>query len=269
MPVDLAKHANAEGAKAVAKYVNSVEDDKKNKSSRTKAPVTKESRADLRFSVTRTEGFFNIYRRKVQSTTKVHMAAVLEFITAEIFEEAVKYSKSNKKKQVTPRHIFMAIHTDDDLSSLLPDTVYDGGVVPHIHKALLKDGKKGDEEETPVDMKVTTKLKKASKKKGAASTKKRRFRPGTVALKEIRYFQRASETLIRRQPFTRLVREVAQDFKDDLRFQMSAIDVLHRFIEAKLIDMMEKANRTAIHAKRVTVMPKDLQLARRLAGERE
>lgn len=270
MPEELAKHANAEAAKAVAKYTNSVSNDRKNKKpgSKTKTPVTKESRAGLQFSVTRTEGFFNIYRRKVQSTTKVHMAAVLEYITAQIFEEAVKFSKNNKKKQITPRHIYMAINTDDELSRVLPGYVYDGGVVPHIHRALLKDGKKGDE--AVDDMKVTSKLKKTKKTKKASdgSTKKRRFRPGTVALKEIRYYQRASETLIRRQPFTRLVREVAQDFKFDLRFQMSAIDVLHRFIEAKLINTMQKSNMIAIHAKRVTVMPKDIQLARRAAGER-
>ncbi|KAJ3893693.1 histone-fold-containing protein, partial [Lentinula edodes] len=99
-----------------------------------------------------------------------------------------------------------------------------------------------------------------------------RFRPGTVALREIRRYQKSTELLIRKLPFQRLVREIAQDFKvcmlTDLRFQSSAVMALQEAAEAYLVSLFEDTNLAAIHAKRVTIQPKDLALARRLRGER-
>nr|CAI5858640.1 unnamed protein product [Callosobruchus analis] len=74
--------------------------------------------------------------------------------------------------------------------------------------------------------------------------------------------------LIRKLPFQRLVREIAQDFKTDLRFQSSAVMALQEASEAYLVGLFEDTNLCAIHAKRVTIMPKDIQLARRIRGER-
>ena len=96
----------------------------------------------------------------------------------------------------------------------------------------------------------------------------RRFRPGTVALREIRRYQKSTELLIRKLPFQRLVREIAQEFKSDLRFQGSAIMALQEATEAYIVSLFEDTNLCAIHAKRVTIMPKDIQLARRIRGER-
>ncbi|CAD6569906.1 MAG: histone H3.1 [Tremellales sp. Tagirdzhanova-0007] len=98
--------------------------------------------------------------------------------------------------------------------------------------------------------------------------KPHRYRPGTVALREIRRYQKSTELLIRKLPFQRLVREIAQDFKTDLRFQSSAVMALQEASEAYLVSLFEDTNLAAIHAKRVTIQPKDLQLARRLRGER-
>ncbi|KFV13536.1 Histone H3.2 [Tauraco erythrolophus] len=70
------------------------------------------------------------------------------------------------------------------------------------------------------------------------------------------------------RPFQRLVREIAQDFKTDLRFQSSAVMALQEASEAYLVGLFEDTNLCAIHAKRVTIMPKDIQLARRIRGER-
>ncbi len=69
-------------------------------------------------------------------------------------------------------------------------------------------------------------------------------------------------------PFQRLVREIAQDFKSDLRFQSTAVLALQEASEAYLVGLFEDTNLCAIHAKRVTIMPKDIQLARRIRGER-
>ncbi|XP_009470807.1 PREDICTED: histone H3.3 [Nipponia nippon] len=93
-------------------------------------------------------------------------------------------------------------------------------------------------------------------------------KPGTVALREIRRYQKSTELLIRKLPFQRLVREIAQDFKTDLRFQSAAIGALQEASEAYLVGLFEDTNLCAIHAKRVTIMPKDIQLARRIRGER-
>jgi histone H3 len=98
--------------------------------------------------------------------------------------------------------------------------------------------------------------------------KPHRFRPGTVALREIRKYQKSTELLIRKLPFQRLVREIAQEFKTDLRFQSSAVLALQEAGEAYMVSLFEDTNLCAIHAKRVTIMPKDIQLARRIRGER-
>jgi histone H3 len=98
--------------------------------------------------------------------------------------------------------------------------------------------------------------------------KPHRFRPGTVALREIRKFQKSTELLLRKLPFQRLVREIAQDYKADLRFQSTAVLALQEAAEAYLTSLFEDTNLCAIHAKRVTIMPKDIQLARRIRGER-
>ena len=98
--------------------------------------------------------------------------------------------------------------------------------------------------------------------------KPHRYRPGTVALREIRRYQKSTDLLIRKLPFQRLVREIAQDFKNDLRFQGTAILALQDASETYLVSLFEDTNLCAIHARRVTIMPKDIQLARRIRGER-
>merc|ERR1711906_74770 len=113
---------------------------------------------------------------------------------------------------------------------------------------------------------------KKAARKSAPSTggvkKPHRFRPGTVALREIRKYQKSTQLLIRRLPFQRLVREVGQDMKLDIRFESPAIAALQEASEAYLTSLFEDTNLCAIHAKRVTIMPKDIQLARRIRGER-
>ncbi len=103
---------------------------------------------------------------------------------------------------------------------------------------------------------------------GGGVKRPHRFRPGTVALREIRKYQKSTETLIRRLPFQRLVREISQDFRADLRYQSHAIAALQEAAEVYLTKLFEDTNLCAIHAGRVTIMPKDMQLARRIRGDR-
>ena len=98
--------------------------------------------------------------------------------------------------------------------------------------------------------------------------KPHRYRAGTVALKDIRHYQGSTALLIRKLPFQRVVREIAQDIKTDLRFQSAGILCPQEATEAYLVRLLDDANLCAIHARRVTIMPKDIQLARRIRGER-
>ncbi|KAF2203728.1 histone-fold-containing protein, partial [Delitschia confertaspora ATCC 74209] len=95
----------------------------------------------------------------------------------------------------------------------------------------------------------------------------RRYKPGTRALQEIRRYQKSTDLLLRKLPFARLVREIALEVDPNgeiLRWQSQAIAALQEATEAFLVNLFEHANLCAIHAKRVTIMQKDIQLARRL-----
>ena len=95
-----------------------------------------------------------------------------------------------------------------------------------------------------------------------------RFRPGVMALREIRHCQKSSALLVGRLPFQGLVREIARGFRTDLRFRSAAILCLQEAAEAYLVRLFEDTNLCAMHAGRVTVTPGDLRLAGHVRGER-
>lgn len=132
-----------------------------------------------------------------------------------------------------------------------------------VHMARTKQtARKSTGDEIP---RRVTKSKKTTNSSGVVK-RPHRFRPGTVALREIRRYQKSTELLIRKLPFQRLVREVAAAYQDDIRFQASAIAGLQEAAEGFLVGLFEDTNLCAIHAKRVTIMPKDIRLARRIRG---
>lgn len=99
---------------------------------------------------------------------------------------------------------------------------------------------------------------------GGGVKKSHRYRPGTVALRMIRRHQKSYDLLLRKLPFSRVVREIAQDFKNDLRFGSTSIIALQEAAEAFLVDMFSYGNLCSIHAQRVTVFPMDIKLALRM-----
>ena len=103
---------------------------------------------------------------------------------------------------------------------------------------------------------------------GGGVKKPHRWRPGTVALREIRKYQKGTDLLMRKAPFQRLVREIACGIKSDLRMQSTALLALQEAAEAYMVGLFNDTNECAIHAKRVTIMPKDMQLAQRIRGEK-
>ena len=97
--------------------------------------------------------------------------------------------------------------------------------------------------------------------------RKNRYRPGEFALREIRSYQKTTCHLVPKTPFVRLVREIAREYNSAIRFQKFALEALQEAAEAYIVSLYEDANLCAIHARRVTVQPKDMQLARRIRGE--
>lgn len=117
--------------------------------------------------------------------------------------------------------------------------------------------------------KLATKAARKSAPAAGGCKKPHRYRPGTVALREIRKYQKSTDLLICKLPFQRFLREVTQDFHGDIRYQATALAASQEASEAYLIGLLEDTNLCAIHARRVTIMPKDMQLSRRIRREYE
>ncbi|XP_011887009.1 PREDICTED: uncharacterized protein LOC105572717 [Cercocebus atys] len=210
----------------------------------------------------------------------------LEYLAADILE--LTRSAIRDKTHSIPRHLQLAFRNDEQLNKLLGKvTITQGGVLANIQAVLplalssvrfcvwgslqmartKQTARKSTGGKAPRKQLATKAARKSAPATGGVK-KPHRYRPGTVALREIRRYQKSTELLIRKLPFQRLVREIAQDFKTDLRFQSSAVMALQEACEAYLVGLFEDTNLCAIHAKRVTIMPKDIQLARRIRGER-
>eukprot|EP00744_Colponema_vietnamica_P007761 GILI01011126.1.p1 GENE.GILI01011126.1~~GILI01011126.1.p1 ORF type:complete len:149 (-),score=12.89 GILI01011126.1:484-930(-) len=128
-------------------------------------------------------------------------------------------------------------------------------------------GKTSRKSTTPRKLGSNRPLPPSSPRSQQQQRRQKRYRPGTLALREIRHFQKTGDLLIRKLPFARLVKEIQQDFaKEQLRWQAEALLALQEAAEAYLVGLFEDTNLCAIHAKRVTIMPKDMQLARRIRG---
>lgn len=116
----------------------------------------------------------------------------------------------------------------------------------------------------------TKTLRASSKKTSEApitAKKSHRYRPGTVALREIRRYQKGTDLLIRKLPFQRVVKSIAKEIKGNVRFQNSALMALQEAAEAYMVGLFEDTNLCAIHARRVTILIRDMQLARRIRGD--
>ncbi|CAM9867620.1 unnamed protein product [Lampetra planeri] len=178
--------------------------------------------------------------------------SVLKVFLENVIRDAVTYTEHAKRKTVTAMDVVYALKRQGR-------TLYGFGAMARTKQTARKStGGKAPRKQ------LATKAARKSAPATGGVKKPHRYRPGTVALREIRRYQKSTELLIRKLPFQRLVREIAQDFKTDLRFQSSAVMALQEASEAYLVALFEDTNLCAIHAKRVTIMPKDIQLARRI-----
>ncbi|XP_011800353.1 PREDICTED: uncharacterized protein LOC105513924 [Colobus angolensis palliatus] len=211
---------------------------------------------------------------------------VLKVFLENVIRDAVTYTEHAKRKTVTAMDVVYALKRQGRTLYAIKTILHfltqsRGGMSPFHQQIKLganscaylamartkQTARKSTGGKAPRKQLATKAARKSAPATGGVK-KPHRYRPGTVALREIRRYQKSTELLIRKLPFQRLVREIAQDFKTDLRFQSSAVMALQEACEAYLVGLFEDTNLCAIHAKRVTIMPKDIQLARRIRGER-
>nr|QBK86552.1 MAG: histone 2A-domain-containing protein [Marseillevirus LCMAC102] len=246
LPEELGRHAKGEGGKSVTKFLKS-----KGEGERTTAA----SRAGLLFPPSRAKRFFANYKKRVSETAPVYLAAVLDYLSAEILVVAGTAVRDFKKNRINVKYLYLAVTHDVELCELFGklDIQLSGeGVIPYIHPSLLEKKKKS----------------KTTRKAAEGEKLPHKYRAGTVALREIKKHQKDSGCVyFAKIAFERLVREIAQDFDINMRFSEDAFIAFQTYMEQFLVRLLQEANLEAIHAGRVRVYPRDIQLARRIRGD--
>jgi histone H3/H4 len=212
---------------------------------------SRQGRAGIIFPPSIAEKFlrnFGYSKIMVTSIAPICLATILEYFTAEILTSAVKYSNDNNRIRITIRDLELSIGNDKEFSYLfnkLHITFLGGGVIPFIHPCLL-----------------TKKIHKYKKKDILDENKSHRFRPGTVAIREIKKYQKMSDCLILSKiPFERIVRNLTFTINNNINIKISkdVFIILQHFIEQYIISIIKDANAAAIHAGRLKLMLSDIQ----------
>lgn len=259
LPGELAKHAVSDGVKAVTKFNSSTEGKSATRAGLVVPPALARRYFGAKKNKSKVQHYMAGTSMRVGNAAPVYLAAVLEYIAAEILELGGNAARDNKLQRIKVRHLMIAIENDAELTKLftlkMKVILGSAGVLPNIQAVLLPETDKHGKKK---------RSKKSRKTKPATGgiPKPHRFLPGTVALQEIRKYQKSTEFLLRREPFKRLVREVAQDFKTDIRFSASSFTALQEYFESYLVKLLDMANMEALHRDAVKVLPKDLRLAR-------
>ena len=243
---DLAENSIREGVKSVEKF-----------SSEASKGSSRQGKAGIIFPPSIAEKFlrnFGYSKVMVTSTAPVFLAAVLEYLVAEILILASKSATNNKRIRITIRDLQLSVGEDQELSTLfdkLNISFLGGGVVPYIHPCL-----------------ITKKPRKKTKIVDAAGVKKpHRFRPGTVALREIKKFQKMSNCLtFAKFPFERFVRQVVNKNNTGMKISKDVFIILQYFIEQYVVGILKDANAAAIHAGRVKLMLADIEFISSIRG---
>ncbi|VDM64356.1 unnamed protein product [Angiostrongylus costaricensis] len=179
---------------------------------------------------------------------------VLKVFLENVIRDAVTYCEHAKRKTVTAMDVVYALKRQGrTLYGFAEERATISFANNRSNMARTKQtARKSTGGKAPRKQLATKAARKSAPATGGVK-KPHRYRPGTVALREIRRYQKSTELLIRKLPFQRLVREIAQDFKTDLRFQSSAVMALQEASEAYLVGLFEDTNLCAIHAK--PIMP--------------
>ncbi len=273
IPAELAKHAIAEGTKAVTKLNAELVDHQKGGKKETDA-----TRSGLTFSVSRCKNYIKMFTgtMRVARGAPVYLAAVLEYMCAEILELAGNAARDSRLVTITTRHVFLALANDIELLNLcdlLKIELERSGVVPRIEDALLPLEKKPRKKKTKLEPRTkktkgsgsSSSVEESASEEKRSNTKKsirapHRFRSGTVALREIRRQQRSIGLCLQKSPFERIVRQQTSKFNDDSRFSSKDNSILHiqYFIEQRIICIFKQAQKLALLARRGGIKSSDI-----------
>jgi histone H2A len=214
---------------------------------------SRQNKAGIIFPPSITEKFlrnFGNSKLMITSLAPIYLAAVLEYLTFEILDLSNNYVNDDKRVRITIRDIEIAIRNDYELDKLFNKinvSFLGGGVIPFIHPSLIRKSKK-----------------KYFKRKENEKEKKHKYRLGTVAVRNIRKYQKMSDVLIiSKSPFEKIIREIFKENKindTDNNFKISkdVFIILQYFIEQFIVKLLYNANYLAIHSSRVKLLPSDI-----------
>jgi histone H3 len=196
--------------------------------------------------------------KRVKDTCYEELRSILKFKLENTLRGVITFTEYNQRKTVS---------VEDLKAALEVEGIYLGAGLNETAKrtaSLQSCNSRGKSSAAPA-------VKEEKKEEEPQQPRKpHRFRPGTVALRNIRKQQKNSDCLaIPKTNFERLVREVTQDFKTDCRFGDGVIELLQLVIEEYMVKLAEYATDLAIHAKRESVSPKDFKLVLKIKGERQ
>ena len=233
---ELLKNSILEGEKAVENFKNN------------KVKGTRQNKAEIIFPPSIVEKFlrnFGNSKIMVTSSAPVFLSAALEYITYEILDIASIYCTDNKRMRITIRDIEIVVRTDIELNNLFNKiniSFLGGGVISFIHPSLLNKNKK---------------------KKTLKNTKNQhRFRPGTVAIRDIKKYQKLSGNLILpKSSFEKIIRNIfLQNSENDKNIKISknVFIIIQYYIEQYIVKLLYNSNFLAIHSNRVKLLPIDI-----------
>ena len=185
----------------------------------------------------------------ISASAPVYLSAVLEYLTYEILDLSLNYCKDNKRGRITIRDIEISVRNDEELNKIfrkLNVSFIGGGVIPFIHNSLITKKKK----------KITSKDK----------NKKYKFRPGTLAIKDIKKYQKLSDTLLfPKSSFEKFVRQIFKenivsvcDENCSLKISKEVFIIIQYYIEQFIVKILHNSNFLAIHSGRVKVLSIDI-----------
>ena len=237
LPGQLSNHAICEAVKVITKF-NSTNGGSKNN----RVSIT--SRTGLNFSPSAAKRFFN---GRSGATAKMYLAAVLEYLTAEMLELAGNCSRDYKKIKITPRHLMIAVYNDEELDTLFKRNniqIIGGGIIEYVPSSFLPE-----KDEKTKRMVVNP-----------DGTKSFVSPPGTEALKHINFEQKNVGLSLQKQPFIDAFKEVMKDYTEDMRIGVETLTLLQFHVEGKVVDILRKAVKVVISKRKETITNSDIQL---------
>jgi histone H2A len=198
---------------------------------------------------------------KSAETASVQLAAMVEYFLAEVLELAGNASRDYKKHQITPRHVYLAVNNDEELSALFNNNhirILGGGVLPYVDQTLIRSEKEA--------AKLGRKRAKARKERGETGKPGSKALPGTRSRQEMRRLQKTGDNILPALPFKKEIRaSLAQYYEGKPRISGEVANDVQRVVEDDIVSLIRRAVRIMVHAKLKTLSVGDVALANSLS----